>query len=323
MEQVQEKLMQALHPTVRGHFRFLAGEFSLATWKPLLLLAPLAEGGAPPAIPSPAGLVSQINALVPQGYLLRRQPVDRWPLGISKLGSWLCYVPRRERLYLVNFQGTFEEYLGKHSAKSRHNLKRAVKKLRESTSGPLLRIFSTSGEMAEFQKLAGEISRHTYQEKLLNAGLPRSADYLRQMEEKAARGEARGYLLHGAEKPIAYAWCSARGTSISYEIIGFLPEYAPLSPGTVLLYLIVQDLFELGAFSELDFGVGDSEYKRLFSTHSIDFVDAHLFPRTIRNSLLVHTHWNLDRLNSKLGAILERYGIKNQVRRLLRRLRSA
>lgn len=295
-------------PTVRGHFRFLAGEFSLATWKPLL-----AEAAAPPPAPGPG---------VP-GYLLRRQPPESFPLGISRSGPWLAYVPRQERLYLVDLAGGFDQYLAAHSAKTRHNLKRALKKLAERNPESLFRVFSEPGEMAEFQRLAGEISRHTYQEKLLNAGLPRTPAFLAHMEDKARRGEARGYLLYDQGQPIAYAWCSARGATLSYEIIGYLPDRAPLSPGTVLLYLIVEDLFRLGRYAILDFGVGDSEYKRLFSTRALDYIDVHLFRPTLRNALIVRAHWWLDRFNTRLGRLLDRLGLKARVRKWLRRLRAA
>ena len=93
---------------------------------------------------------------------------------------------------------------------------------------------------------------------------------------KAARGEARGYLLRDQGQPVAFAWCAARGSTLVYEVIGYRPELADRSPGTVLLYLILEDLFALGRYPVLDFGPGHAFYKEAFATRHTDFADAYL-----------------------------------------------
>jgi CelD/BcsL family acetyltransferase involved in cellulose biosynthesis len=216
--------------------------------------------------------------------------------------------------------GTFSEYLQRHSAKSRHNLKRSVKKLLERNPGGVLEIASEEKQMAAFHHAAVAISRRTYQERLLGAGLPNTAEYLCEMQSLARRGEARGYLLRDRGQAIAFAWCSAHGRLITYNVIGYLPECSALSPGTVLLYLILEDLFQTGIYSVLDFGVGESFYKQAFATHHIDFSTAYLFRPEWRYTWRVWLHWWLDRVSSGLGRLLDRLGLKHLVRGLVWKL---
>jgi hypothetical protein len=256
------------------------------------------------------------------GYLCRQTSLDRFPVGVSPLGPWLCYVPRRDRLYFVELEGTFEDYLGRRSAKSRHNLKRSVKKVVERNPGGALTVATTAEEMSAFHREAVAISRRTYQGQLLQAGLPDTPEFLHEMQARARLGEARGYLLWDQGKVIAYAWCAGKGTRMTYEVIGYLPEHAALSPGTVLLYLIVEDLFRLERFRMFDFGVGEASYKQAFATAHIDFSDAYLFRAAWRYRWRVEVHCRLDRFSSALGAWLEKAGLKKKVRMLIRRLRN-
>jgi hypothetical protein len=302
-------------------FKFLLGEVHLASWRPLL------QRLAPPADRSdcwPSLDDVQPGALLPEaaGYQCRYTMSNRFPVGVSRFGPWVCYVPRRETLYFIDVRGSFEDYLGRRSSKSRSNLKRSLKKLQNRNPEGLLKIADTPGDMAGFLREAAAISRQTYQSRLLQSGLSDSPETLAAMEDRARRGLARGYLLYDQGQPIAFAWCSGEGESLTYDVIGYIEETAPLSPGTVLLYLIVEDLFRLGRFRVFDFGVGEAPYKKFFSTGSLEFVDACLFRPTASHRLLVLLHWHLERIMSRVGGSLERAGLKARVKRLMRAMRS-
>ena len=301
-------------------FKYLLGEFHLASWRPLMqpLRSPdgAAEGWPLLEDVPPAGLDAAAD-----GYLCRQAAVERFPLGLSRLGPWWCYVPRRERLHYVEIAGSFESYLGRWSSKSRYNVRRSLKKLQDRNPAGVFEIADTPGAMDGFLREAAAISRTTYQSRLLQSGIDYDEASVRAMQARAARGEARGYLLRDQGRAIAFAWCSGTGERLTYDVIGYLEEAAPLSPGTVLLYLIVEDLFRLGRFRIFDFGVGDAPYKQMFSTHTLDFADAYLFRPLWRHRLRAGLHWQLDRLSSGIGRALERAGVKTKVKRLLRSLR--
>jgi hypothetical protein len=175
----------------------------------------------------------------------------------------------------VNLAGDFEAYLQRRSPKSRQNLKRSVKRFMDSNPDGF-EVFTTPQSMIEFHREAVSISKRTYQSFMLNAGLPDGAEYLHQMQDRAARRGKR-VPASRAGNPVAFAWCTAKGDEITYQIIGYLSEYADKSPGTVLLYQIIQDLFALGQYRLFDFGTGSAFYKESFATDKIDFADSYLF----------------------------------------------
>lgn len=306
---------------VNGRFRFLLGEVHLGTWRPRLLVREQGRQNQSGAWPDPADLPQGELPAGIDGVLFRQASVDRFAVGIERFGKWLSYVPRHERSYYVDLGGTHEEYLSRRSAKSRYNLKRSLKMLREANSQPILEVFTSCDAMAVFHREAIDISRETYQARLLQVGLPDTETFLAAMQKLAREGAARGYLLKDQGIPIAFAWCTARGNRISYDVIGYRPDRAASSPGTVLLALILEDLFRLQQYESFHFGVGEGSYKAAFSTGRVEYADAYLFAPTILNRILVSAHLRIDQGSARIGAWLEHHGLKTRVRKLIRRLR--
>lgn len=299
--------------------RFSLGEKTVWTWRPRMVVRDFDEAEqAARSEPDPDALPAGAA-----GVICRGAPPGQYPPGINRHGRYLCYVPRVEKLYFVSIQGSFEEYLGRFSAKRRHNLKRSVRWFFEHSNGVPMTVARSPEEIEEFHRRAVAISRHTYQEKLLSAGMPADSEFLAGMKSAAVQGVARGYLLWCEGRPVAFAWCSGRGDRLNYGIIGYLPDYARMSPGTALLYLILEDLFREKRFRVFDFGVGEGWYKESFATGCEEFVNALLFLPTWRNQLLLRLHVMTEALNSAAGAFLERHGLKKPVKWLMRRMAGA
>jgi len=299
--------------------RFRIGERTLWTWKLRLLDVGEAERNQPPWLEfRPQELPQQVD-----GILCRRLPIGRLPLGLSRQGKWLCYVRGIEKLYFVDIAGSFDAYLRRFSAKRRHNLRRSVRWFAERSHDRPMTIASEPGQMEEFQRLACEISRQTYQDRLLAAGMPRGPEFLAKMQEAARRGMARGYLLWCEGKAAAFAWCTGHGERLNYGVIGYLPEFSRMSPGTTLLYLILESLFQERTFRQFDFGVGEAWYKEAFSTGSEEFIQAMLLPPSLANAVRIRAFQALEALNYHAGRWLDRLGLKRAVKHLLRRAAGA
>ena len=296
--------------------RYRLGEYTLWTWKPSLVPVDCRENGA-------VGWDEQDpKDLDPgaDGLLCRTPPAAGLLPGLHRRTGWLVYVQRVEKAYYVEIRGTFEDYLRRFNAKRRNDLKRNIRRFQEMRSGSPLTVATRPEEMEEFHRRAVEISRHTYQEKMFRAGMPEGKDFLKQMVELAAQGLARGYLLWGQDKPVAYAWCAGRGRRLNYVVIGYLPEYAKLSPGTALQYLLLQDLFSEKSFDLFSFGAGDIWYKEYFSTGYEEFVDAILVKPTWRNWVLLSLHALLEKTNDIASALLGKLGLKRAVKLYMRKL---
>lgn len=301
---------------IRVRLKYQIGEIVLSEWRPALVpMEPPLEGGLDWPMLNHLALSALPDEVM--GYQLRRTAVDRFPRGLSRQGPWLCYSPRQERLYLVELGDSFENYLRRRSAKSRQNLKRSAKYFLDHNPNAL-EIFTEPEKMIDFQREAVAISRQTYQERMLKAGLPATAEFLQSMQEKARRGEARGYLLREQNQVVAFAWCTARGDTMVYQIIGYLPQISKQSPGTVLLYLIIQDLFALGKYRLLDFGPGRALYKESFATGWIEFADSYLIRAGLGNHWRLWVHWRLECFSTMVGEILDRFGLKKKIRLLMR-----
>lgn len=307
--------MQSAVVPIQVKFKYQLGELILNSWEPFLIPLELGQESAvhwPEIEKLPISLPSKV-----EGYQCRRTELSRFPRGISWQEPWLCYSPRQEQHYYVEISGTFEEYLKRRSAKSRQNLKRSVKHFLELTPNSLI-ISTTPNEILDFHHQAAAISKCTYQERLLGSGLPASPDFLRFLQEKALDGGVRGYILRDGVQPIAYALCLSRGENLVYEFIGYLPQHAERSPGTVLLYLILQDLFDLGKYPMLDFGPGQAFYKESFATCKNEYAESYLFRNTLKNRLKLNMLWRFERFSGRVGVILERYGMKKKIRQAMR-----
>jgi CelD/BcsL family acetyltransferase involved in cellulose biosynthesis len=204
----------------------------------------------------------------------------------------LRYVPRYGDRYVVDLHGSFKEYLKKFSKKSRGNLQRMVRKLAETNGGVAdVREFRTPEEMAIFRDAAVAISRASYKSEL-GWGFQEEESFARETELEAAQGRVRGYVLMSGDQPAAYVFCRIDHDVIVYKHIGYDQRFTQYSPGTALLYLVLERLFNEGEFIMLDFdGTEYYPYKEFFSTRTIKCARVIWFKPTIRNIALTGAHF--------------------------------
>lgn len=308
---------------LRPRLKFMLGELLLGSWRPQLLVADPQRFGLADW-PDAAELLLAALPADADGYLCRKVDVQRFEPGIGRYGDFIRYVRYREVLHYVEIAGSFDDYLKRFSAKSRQNLSRSVRRfLERDPQHNGCEIYTAAADMARFQAEAAAISQQTYQARMLDAGLPADAEFLQGMVAAAERGGARGYLLRDGGRAIAFAWCRQKGDNLIYDTIGYLPECANLSPGTVLLYLILQDVFGSDRYAILDFGPGDAQYKSMFATHQQMFQDVYLLRHTPRHRWLLGLHYQLGKISADVGAFLERHGLKKHIRRMIRGLKGS
>lgn len=315
-------LIDSIQTTLQPvRLKYAIGEWVVGSWRPRLVVADPPRFGLDAWPDPPDALVASLPANA-EGFFCRKVNADRFPVGVGAYGRLLRYVRYRDVLHYVDLSGSFDGYLGRFSPKSRQNLTRSVRRFQERhPEKEVCRVYRSPEEMAEFQAEAVAISRQTYQTRLLDAGLPADANFLAALVAAASRGEARGYLLRDGETAIAFAWCQKKGARLVYDIIGYLPEHAKLSPGTVLLYLILRDAFADEDLDMVDFGPGEAQYKAMFATHHQEFVDVYLFRPGLRNRFLVSAHRHMEASSSAMGDLLERLGLKKWLKGLMRALR--
>ncbi len=298
--------------------RFLVGEWAVGMWYPRMTIIEhddlLSVASLKP--PEAYGLLLQNGAA---GVLCRRVDANHFEVGIGRYGRWLRYVRTREAHHFIEIQPSWDVYFSQFTGKSRQNLRRSVKRFSERQQGCSgVELITTPADMARFHHEALCISEETYQHKLLKSGLPADKTFVVHLERLAREGKARGYLLKDRGRPVAYAWCNLVDDVLKYEIVGYLPGSADLSPGTVLLYHIIEDAHTIANCKFLDFGPGEAVYKSMFANRKVEFVDVYLFRMNVVNVMMVCLHRSLALANEGLGRLLEKMGVKARIKRFIR-----
>jgi len=207
------------------------------------------------------------------GYLVTSLPEG---LGVAH-GGLIARVRQRYTRYYVDLAAGEAAWLATLSGQTRSGLKRKAKKL-----GGEVRAYRTAAELAAFHPLARAVSATTYQERLLDSGLPGDAAFIEHMYALAAADAVRAWLLFVDGAPVAYLWCAAQGSALRYDYVGHDPAVSALSPGTVLMHAALRDLFT-DRFARFDFTEGEGQHKRGLASGGVACVDLLLLRPTLAN----------------------------------------
>lgn len=266
-----------------------------------------------PAFPDNSALAEAVGWFFPSLPVKGRMP------RLALVDGKIRYVAKQYKRFFVDLGLDAETYLKKFSSKTRATLRRKVRKFGELSGGTIdWREYRSPEELAVFHGLARRLSMKTYQERLLDAGLPESEGFRRKMMADAERGEVRAYLLFRSGEPVAYLYTPVRNGVFDYAFLGYDPELARWSPGTVLQWLVLESLFAEGGHRLFDFSTGQGAHKQLFSTGSQDCADVFFFSRTTRNLVLVPAHGALDTFSDLLAKGLDKLGLKKRIKKFIR-----
>jgi CelD/BcsL family acetyltransferase involved in cellulose biosynthesis len=223
------------------------------------------------------------------GYLIRSLPAVLLPAFLERHPALRPFIRQRYARNYASLEGGYEAYLARFSAKTRSTLRRKLRRFTDRSGGALdLRTYRTPAEAEEFHRHARTVSAKTYQERLLNAGMPDGEAARAEIRALAARDQMRGWILFLEGAPVSYLYAPADGDTLIYAHLGYDPDFADLSPGTVLQLEAMRELMAEGRFAWFDFTEGEGQHKRLFGTGSADCVDLLLLRRTLPNLLTGH-----------------------------------
>lgn len=219
----------------------------------------------------------------------------------------------------------FEAYLKQLGSRTRADLRSTRKKfIAHVNGGYRTRCFRDAAEVSEFVDDATSVSSKTYQYDLLGAGL-RDHDALKKRYRATANlGWFRSYILYAGDKPIAFQAGHLYGGRYHAQEIGYDPEWARHHVGIFLHTEIIADLSASGRdVTCFDFGIGDTQHKQRLSTGTNAGGYYYLIPDTLRGSVIANSLRTTNALSTALGGVLERFGLRQKARQLLRRLGAA
>ena len=245
--------------------------------------------------------VPHLPATDGDGHLVTSLAESALPRLLASQPGLKPFVRQRYRRCYADLGQSFGAYLAGFSSKSRSTLKRKLRRLAERCGGTLdLRCYRTPEEAAEFHRLARAVSARSYQERLLDYGLPDGDEALADLRERSTRDAMRGWILFIDGRPASYLYAPAEGDTLVYAYLGYDPDFADLSPGTVLQFEAMRELMEERRFALFDFGEGEGQHKSLFATGSVECVDLLLLKPTPGTLL---AGWSLAAFDGAVGRI--------------------
>lgn len=222
------------------------------------------------------------------GVCITSLPVSVFAAGGGAYGLLKPVVRQRYTRHFINLAPGYDRYLANFSSKSRGTLLRKCRRLAVRSGGEIdMRVYQTPDELDAFLTLAKPLADRTYQAQLLNAGIPGDAAFRACMRTTAAGDGVRAFLLFMDGHPIAYLYLPAEGDTLRYAYLGYDPEYAEYSPGTVLQLEALRWLMAEGRFGLLDFTEGEGQHKRQFATDGVECLDLLLIRRSPGNLIAV------------------------------------
>ncbi len=253
------------------------------------------------------------------GYYLPSLPIPESAPSIRREPSFVCYIESRYRRYFIDMNTSFEEYANKFSSKSRATIRRKIRKFEHQSGGEIdYRAYRTPEELLDFYRLARDVSTVSYQEKLLDAGLPDSKKFEKEMLADAHADTVRAFLLTHEGRPVAYLYCPVRDSNLIFSYLGYDPEYAKSSVGTVLQWLALESLFGEQRYRLFDFTEGESEHKRFYSTGGLDCGNVFFLRRTAFHEGLIWAHRSFNSSVEFVRDGLDSLQLRKRLVRLLR-----
>lgn len=297
------------------HLKFQVGARTLASVRRNLVRLPLtlddALGGAVPVLPE---LPRDAD-----GYAVTSLAEPRCDALAEAGGGMIACVRQRYTRYHTDLTIGHAAYLERMSGSTRSGLKRKARRVADVSGGTLdVRRYATPGELIEFHDVARHISMRTYQERLMGSGLPDDDAFLGRMTTLAASDRVRAWLLYIAGEPAAYLYCPAQGSTLRYEHVGHDPAFNELSPGAVLMFEAMRDLFAEGRFRRFDFTEGEGQHKRQFATGGVPCVDILLLRPSLANRLTTASLGAFDRAMAAAKELAKTPALKGLATRVRR-----
>lgn len=254
----------------------------------------------------------------PDGVRVLSAPTDRLAEVAARFPGFVAGGRQDYRRHYINMSGSFADYLARFSGKTRATLRRKARKLADEVGGYTVSAHRTPAQIEAFLAAALPLSARTYQARLLDAGLPDSAEARCAMLQAAEADRMRAFLLHAGGQPVAYLSLPVEGRTLVYAQLGYDPDFARLSPGTVLQIEALERLFAEQRFAHFDFTEGDGAHKALFGTHHVACSSLILLQPTLANRALLGARTGFDGAVSRAKALAERSGALGKVRSALR-----
>ncbi|MCZ2147210.1 MAG: GNAT family N-acetyltransferase [Bryobacterales bacterium] len=207
------------------------------------------------------------------------------------------------------------------SATRRKHIRRSVRQLQSHPAGEASILCYR--ELADLPRMfhdCEQVARKTYQ-RGLRVGFADNPQTRARLENAAAQGWLRAYILYLGDRPCAFWIGMLYHTVFVSEYMGYDPEYRQSSPGMVLIMRVLERFCTRAQgdiVAEVDFGLGHAEYKECLCTKYWDESSVCIFSCTGNGFMLKCMRITTKILDACARRVLASFNILPRIKRAWR-----
>lgn len=204
----------------------------------------------------------------------KRVPVDSDTYrALSAMKHVVIHSP--EAHLALRLDATFDATMSRHSSKHRQRLRWEFRQLSTTVPGFRVTTLTQAHDIPRILREAETIGSQTYHAKV--GGMVRADPVWEALLRSYAElGGLRGHFMYSVAGPVAFVLCANHRRRMHVLAMGHLTEHERYSPGKHLLLFAIQRACEDG-MAWTDYGFGDAQYKRVYSTHVWDEADVSIY----------------------------------------------
>jgi CelD/BcsL family acetyltransferase involved in cellulose biosynthesis len=187
--------------------------------------------------------------------------------------------------WLLDLPDTMEALLERRSAKARKETRYEERKLLRTYEDDVSVERLDLGPRDRLRTDMETVAQTTYQ-RALGVGGGESGLDAALIDLGLDKGWLRVWMLYLRGVPVAFWKGTAQGHVFATDTPGYDPEYAKDRVGTYVMHAMLADLCADPAITVVDFGHGDAEYKRRYSTRNVEQQDIVLLSGRLRPAMV-------------------------------------
>lgn len=233
-------------------------------------------------------------------------------------GTWRrATVDGASRHWRMALSDTWEGFMKTRPAKHRYWLNRLPRMLQRQFPGRWhIDTFTAPETATGFVDAAERVASSAYH-RSMGAGFCKNEEYTERVKLEAARGRLRGYVLTIDGHPRAFWYCVVYRDTLHLIATAYDPAYKAFELGTLLLMRVFKDHCGNGV-REVDFGLGDADYKQRFGTDFVVEALVSVFAATPKGLVLRCLYGLLHTLNQAGRRAVDGLGATRRLKTLWR-----
>ena len=216
---------------------------------------------------------------------------------------------------------TVEEVYRGFSAKVRKNLKWQARKLSNDFPGGVeVRTFCKVQDLDQMIQSVEQVAKNTYQ-RGLGVGFIDGPEMRKRLSLEAERGWLRAYILYIAGVPAAFWIGNLYGDTFHSNYMGYDVGYSKYSVGMYLIMRTIENMVGrsgAGKPSQIDFGLGDAQYKEVLGNCDWEEATSRIFSPTFKGICLSALWTSTMLVNRAARNLLSRAGMVQKIKRTWR-----